>query len=194
MERTPVLAICGSLRAASSNRALLDAFEAAAPDLRFVGSHLVPHLPLFNPDLGSDDPRAEPLPAAVREFRLLASAAAGAVIVSPEYIQGPSGVTKNALDWLTDSIGIGGKPVLLGSASPGETGGFRGIAGLIPTLQLLGARLIDPVTVSHATSRLDVGGVVRDPSLAARIRLAMSDVRAAIQARAASDDWSLVRT
>lgn len=194
MERTPVLAICGSLRAASSNRALLDAFEAAAPDLRLVGADLVPHLPLFNPDLGSGVDGAEPLPAAVREFRLLASAAAGAIIVSPEYIHGPSGVTKNALDWLTDSIGISGKPVLLGSASPGETGGLRGIAGLIPTLHLLGARLVDPVTVSHATARLDIGGVVRDASLAARIRLALGDLRVAIDEHAASDGWSLVRT
>lgn len=188
MERTPILAICGSLRAASSNRSLLEAFAASAPDLRFVGADLVPDLPLFNPDLGEDDA----LPASVREFRLLASAAAGAVIVSPEYVHGPSGVTKNALDWLVDSIGVSGKPVLLASASPGDTGGLRGVAGLLPSLQLMGARLLDPVTVSHATKRLGPGGVVLDASLAARIRLAMGEFRAALRERAASGDWSVV--
>ena len=165
MERTAVLAICGSLRADSVNRSLLSAVEASAPHLRFVGADLVAQLPLFNPDL--DDPAV--LPPVVRKFRLAAQASRAAVIASPEYVHGPSGVTKNALDWLVGSLGIVGKPVLLLSASPGQTGGLRGIAGLIPTMQLLGCTLLDPVTVSRASVRLSPGGEVTDDALAARI-------------------------
>ena len=187
MAPTPVLAICGSLRADSLNRSLLRAIAAAAPDLRLMGSGLVPLLPLFNPDLADAD-----LPPSAREFRLIASAAKAAVIVSPEYVHGPSGVTKNALDWLVDSIGIAGKPVLLASASPGNTGGLRGIAGLLPTLDLLGAELIDPVTVSRASVRLTTDGEVTDAALAARIALAVDDLRRAIAAHVDTDPAQLL--
>ena len=136
MERTPVLAICGSLRQDSLHRGLLTAVAERAPRLQFVGTDLVRDLPLFDPDL--DLP--ERLPAAAREFRLLAEASQAAVIASPEYLYAPSGITKNALDWLAGSTGLLGKPVLLLSASPGETGGMRGIAGLMPTLVALDAR------------------------------------------------------
>ncbi len=186
MALTPILALCGSLRAESLNRSLLMAFEASAPDLRFVGADLVPLLPMFNSDLTDGD-----LPAAVRELRMLAAAARGAVIVSPEYVLGPSGVTKNALDWLADSSGLYGKPVLVASASPGNTGGLRGIAGLLPTLDLLGATLIDPVTVARGAARLGSGGRVTDAALAARIALAMDELRRAIQLRTETDPVGL---
>ncbi len=77
---------------------------------------------------GGGHPQPDSLPSAVREFRLLAEACDGAVIASPEYVHAPSGVTKNALDWLAGSTGLYGKPVLLLSASPGQTGGLRGLA------------------------------------------------------------------
>jgi|SRR6478609_2273824 chromate reductase, NAD(P)H dehydrogenase (quinone) len=175
MSRTTVLAFCGSLRLHSLNRSLLRAIELSAPDFRFVGGDLIGDLPLFNADL-----TGALLPAPVREFRLLASAARGAVIVSPEYVHGPSGVTKNALDWLTDSIGLFGKPVLLASASPGQTGGIAGTAALVPSLQLLGAQLLDPMTVSRATTRLRDDGEVDDPALAARIAIAVEELRCAL--------------
>ena len=180
MPHTTVLAICGSLRVRSLNRSLLQAVEAAAPEFRFVGAELVPDLPLFDADRDEWS-----VSGAVREFRLLASAARAAVIVSPEYAHGPSGVTKNALEWLVDSAGVAGKPVLLASASPGRTGGLRGIAGLLPTLDLLGADLVDPITVSRAVVRLGDDGEVLDPALDIRIRIAIGDLRTAMGISAA---------
>ena len=41
MERTTVLAICGSLRQDSLHRALLTAVETRSPQLRLVGADLV---------------------------------------------------------------------------------------------------------------------------------------------------------
>jgi NAD(P)H-dependent FMN reductase len=177
MTRTPVLAFCGSLRADSLNLALLRLAERVAPELQFVGADLIPELPLFNPDL---DLALEGAPAAVRHFRGLARAARAVVIASPEYIHAPSGVTKNALDWLDGCGAIDGKPTLLLSASPGHTGGVQGLVALFPTLQLLGAVLVDPVSISRASSRLDSAGNVLDPSVYQRVELAMDDLRDAM--------------
>ena len=173
MERTPVLAICGSLRRDSLHRGLLIAVADRAPQLQLVGADLVRDLPLFDPDL--DEP--EHLPAVAREIRLLAEASQAAVIASPEYLYAPSGITKNALDWLAGSTGLLGKPVLLLSASPGDTGGMRGLAGLMPTLLALDAELIDPVTVSHATGRILPDGRVLDVGLDLRLEIAVQELR-----------------
>lgn len=177
MTPTPVLAFCGSLRADSLNLALLKLAERLAPELQFFGEDLIAELPLFNPDL---DARPERLPGAVRHFRGLARASKAAIIASPEYIHSPSGVTKNALDWLSGCGAFDGKPTLLMSASPGHTGGIQGLVALFPTLQSLGAVLLDPVTVSRASSRLDSAGNVLDPAVYQRVELAMDDVREAI--------------
>ena len=177
MTRTPVLAFCGSLRADSLNLALLRLAERLVPEFQFVGADLIPDLPLFNPDL---DLAAGGPPAAVRHLRGLARAARAVVIASPEYIFAPSGVTTNALDWLDGCGALDGKPTLLMSASPGNTGGVQGLVALFPTLQSLGAVLIDPVSISRASSRLDSAGNVLDPTVHQRVELAMDDLRSAM--------------
>lgn len=174
MSRTPVLAFCGSLRAESLNLALLELAESLAPELHFVGSDLVRHLPLFNTELDADTP------ASVRQFRDVARAARAVVIASPEYVHTPSGVTMNSLEWLMGTGALEGKPVLLMSASPGQTGGIRGLVGLFPTLQLLGGVLLDPVSISRAASRIDSSGGVLDPVVYQRVEFAVDELRAAM--------------
>jgi NAD(P)H-dependent FMN reductase len=182
MSRTPVLAFCGSLRAESLNLALLELAESLAPELHFVGPDLVRHPPLYNPDLDVDTP------VSVRRFRELARSAKAVVIASPEYVHTPSGVTMNSLEWLIGSGALEGKPVLLMSASPGQTGGIRGLVGLFPMLQLLGGVLIDPVSISRAASRIDSSGDVRDPTVYQRVEFAMDDLRAAMTAAPSRSD------
>ena len=174
--RIPVLAICGSLREESLHRALLTAVQQRAPRFQFLGAGLVRQLPLMDPSLD----RPDSLPSAVREFRLLAENCAAAVITSPEYVHAPSGVTKNALDWLAGSTGLYGKPVLLLSASPGQTGGLRGLAGLIPSLLALDALLVDPVSVSRAASRIRPDGEVTEVGLDLRLEIAVEQLADAI--------------
>lgn len=172
MERTTVLAMCGSLRADSLHRALLTAVADRAPGFRFIGDDLLRDLPLYDPALDTPDR----MPSAARELRLLAEAAKGAVISSPEYVHAPSGVTTNALTWLTGSTGLDAKPVLLMSASPGPTGGLRGLAGLVNPVVALNATLIDPVSVSHAPSRIRPDGTVVDPRLDLRLEIAVEQL------------------
>ena len=78
-----ILAISGSLRAASSNTILLNAAAALAPEnlkiIVYLGLAILPH---FNPDLDNDAPEA------VKDFRSQLAKSAGVIISSPEYAHG----------------------------------------------------------------------------------------------------------
>jgi NAD(P)H-dependent FMN reductase len=102
------LAICGSLRAASTNRILLEAFARHAPeDISVDLSEEIRDLPLFNPD---HDGRHRP-PAVAGLARQVGDAD-GLIIASPEYAHGIPGPLKNALDWLVSGPEIPNKPVM----------------------------------------------------------------------------------
>jgi NAD(P)H-dependent FMN reductase len=107
-----VLALCGSLRAASMNRLLLEACVRSAPPHRVALFGGTGALPLFNPDLEAD------LPAPVRELHAAIERADALVIASPEYAHGVTGVLKNALDWLVSFPPFADKPVAIFNASP----------------------------------------------------------------------------
>lgn len=111
--RPRFLAICGSLRLASTNRILLEAFARhgatsatieMAPDLATI--------PPFNPDH-----EGAATPAAVCVLASRIAAADGLIIAAPEYAHGIPGALKNALDWLVSRSEIPGKPVMLVHAS-----------------------------------------------------------------------------
>ncbi len=172
-----VLGICGSLRRGSFNAALLDLAQSVGTRTTVVGGDLAGRLPLFNPDVENDE---DSWPEAVREFRELAERAEGVIIATPEYAHGPAGVTKNAIDWLVGSGGLVGRPTLLVSASPGQAGGMRAHAPLMPTLTLLGAVLVDCVVVSRAGSRTNARGEYTDPSVVERMRLAVTELEEAL--------------
>jgi NAD(P)H-dependent FMN reductase len=107
------LAICGSLRAASTNRALLEAFVRHAPEGLAVDlCETVRHLPLFDPDREGSG-----RPPAVVELARRVGAADALLIASPEYAHGIPGPLKNALDWLVSGSEIPNKPVMLVHAS-----------------------------------------------------------------------------
>jgi chromate reductase, NAD(P)H dehydrogenase (quinone) len=76
-----LLTICGSLRASSSNAAVLEALARLAPQgvetARYAG---LADLPQFNPDIDVDPP-----PPAVRSLRQHIAAADAVIVSSPEY-------------------------------------------------------------------------------------------------------------
>lgn len=143
MTVTRFAALSGSLRAASINTALLREIAARAPG--WVTVQLIPlgHLPLFNPDLEAEPPKA------VTDFRAEIGDADALIIASPEYAHGISGVLKNALDWLVSYEGFAGKPVLVLNAAPRA---HHAISALRETLSTMAARLIDdPALISIIT-------------------------------------------
>src|SRR6185369_1594076 len=107
-------AISGSLRAASSNTAVLVAASRLAPPGVTIELHEgIGALPHFNPDLDNATP-----PEAVVRFRKSIGAVDGLLISSPEYARGVPGTLKNALDWLVGSFEFPNKFIALINTSP----------------------------------------------------------------------------
>jgi chromate reductase len=170
--------VSGSLRAKSSNAALLDAVSLLAPAgvavERYDG---LSALPPFNPD---DD--VEPAAAAVSALRARVASADGLVISSPEYAHGVPGALKNALDWLVSGVEIFQKPVALLNPSPGS---LFAHPQLMETLRVMSATVVGDacITLPIAGRRLDAKGIAADAELSAAIRAALDALAAAMNAR-----------
>jgi len=159
-----VLAISGSLRAASINSALLRACARLAPAGMQVDVHEgLGTLPLFNPDLEATPPRA------VRALRAAVAGADVLLLASPEYAHGVSGAMKNALDWLVGFEPFCGKPVAVPNASPRAR---HAHAALCETLRTMSAVLVDEAAVALPLLGAGLGeqGMVDSPEVSARIR------------------------
>ena len=108
-----VLAISGSLRAASVNSALLRALQGAAvPPVRVALWDRLGGLPVFSPDL-----EGPATPETVTRFAAEVEAADAVVIACPEYARTIPGGLKNAIDWLVSRDEIMHKPIALLHAS-----------------------------------------------------------------------------
>ncbi|MEP2435873.1 MAG: NADPH-dependent FMN reductase, partial [Roseibium sp.] len=109
-----VLALCGSLRATSSNREVIKAAVELQPDCMsiklYAGQASLPH---FNPDLEE----TTDLPDKVAELRSLVQGADALLIACPEYVHCLPGSFKNLLDWLVGCPDFPGKPVALFQAT-----------------------------------------------------------------------------
>jgi chromate reductase len=168
---THVLTVTGSLRAGSSNAALLAAAALLAP----VGVTVSPYtalaaLPAFNPDL---DEESAAVPAAVAHWRAALAAADGVLISSPEYAHGIPGALKNALDWLVGSGEIVGKPVGLLSASAASRFAHP---QLVEVLTVMSAAVVPDATVVLDIPRrgVDAAQLAADPLVASALRAVMA--------------------
>jgi chromate reductase, NAD(P)H dehydrogenase (quinone) len=158
-----VLAIPGSLRATSSNAALLRAARGVVP----AGTQVTLYdglggLPHFSPDLD-----VEPIPTPVAALRAYVGAVDALAISSPEYAHGIPGSLKNALDWLVSTVQPIGKPVLLVSASP--AGAKHAHAQLLEVLRTMSMRVIDGGAHMFSRAKLDVNGGITSPELLAAL-------------------------
>lgn len=157
-----VLAIAGSLRNASYNRALLRAvatFEIVGITIELEdGLGLIPP---FN-----EDDEGERTPAAVSAFRQRIGKTDALLIATPEYNHSIPGVLKNAVDWASRPFGLAeivGKPVGLISSSGSPFGGVWAQADLRRVLTASGARVLEAgVAVSKVGERFDTDGTLAD--------------------------------
>ena len=163
-----ILAISGSLRASSSNTALLQtAVALAPPDVEVVLFDRRGDLPHFNPDL--DGATA---PQAVSVWRSKIRDADGVVFSVPEYAHGVPGVLKNGLDWVVGSGEFVGKPFTLFNASPRST---YAQASLTETLTVMSAKVVPEasVTLQLLGRAVSDSQIVADPAMAAAVRSAL---------------------
>ena len=101
-----ILGISGSLRASSSNTALLQAAAVLAPEgITITLYDGLSQLPQFNPDLDDETVRRP-----CNDWRASLRAADGVVFSTPEYAHGVPGALKNALDWVVGSGELVDKP------------------------------------------------------------------------------------
>lgn len=156
IEKIKILAISGSLRSNSSNTALIKAIEKLVPDSVDYTIFDLAHIPLFDE---SDNP-----PESVHIFRQQIANANGALICSPEYAYGISGVLKNALDWTVSSGEFYEKPVAIVTAA---INGEKAHAALLNVLEALGVNVMDECTlvVPFVRSKLNKDGDVTDNDL-----------------------------
>lgn len=169
--RIRLLTICGSLRAHSSNAALLEAVARLAPsNIALSAYEGLATLPLFNPDLD-----VEPAPVPVRTLRAAIGGADALIVSSPEYAHGVPGALKNAFDWLVSGVEIYGKPVALLNPSPRSLYAHRQLA---ETLRTMGAAVVDAASASLAIAGrgMDADAIVADPDLAGALRRALDAI------------------
>ena len=166
-----ILAISGSLRAASINSTLLRATaRLAPPDMRIELFADLGDLPLFNPDIEASDPA----PVAALRARIIAADAV--LIASPEYAHGITGVLKNALDWMVGSAAFIDKPVALLNAAPRA---MHAQAALREVLTVMSSRLIEAacITVPVHGAQLTEDGIAADARISNALRSALRALR-----------------
>lgn len=171
-----VLAFSGSTREASFNKKLL--IEAANIAKAHGAKVTLVSLKDFQmPFYDGDEESAEGMPPQARRFRKLMIDNQVILIASPEYNGSLSAVLKNALDWASRGEAGGsskeafaGKTFLMMSASPGKSGGVRGLQHLKTVIENAGGQTMpQTMVVPNAYEAFDVSGKLKSSELQAAL-------------------------
>ncbi len=169
---SPLLLICGSVRAGSTNAAVLrTAAELAPEDVPVACYEDLASLPHFNPDADGASP-----PAAVADLRARLAEAGGLLFSTPEYAGALPGSFKNLLDWSVGGGEMSGKPVGWVNSSVGPTAGAGAHAELRTVLTYLDAVIVEAACVQVPVTRADLAadGLVSDPEVRAQLAAVMA--------------------
>jgi NAD(P)H-dependent FMN reductase len=168
---TRIIGLSGSLRAASYNAALLRAAHSLFPDNVSIRS--IRGIPLYDGDVEQN----RGIPDAVSRLKDEIAAAAGLLLVTPEYNNSVPGVFKNAIDWLSrppDDIPrvFHGKPVAVMGVTPGGFGTNLAQSAWLPVLRTLQMRpwFEGRLMLSGAARLFDAGGALTDDDVKARLQ------------------------
>ena len=175
------VAFSGSLRAGSSNTGLVHlAARLAPPELTVDVIDWVGELPYYNPDL------EVAVPEVAARWRAAVEAADAVIIGMPEYNFGPSGLAKNAIDWLTRPLGshaLRGKVVAM-LTSGGKGAGTMVQPAIGGIIGLLGNTVVDEpkVNIAQGATRIASDGTTDDAEIVEVVAHKMVNVVAALQA------------
>jgi NAD(P)H-dependent FMN reductase len=175
MPEIKVLALVGSLRAASINRQIAELATQAAPEgvvvTIFEG---LGDLPFYNEEIDDVMNAEAPALAPVAALRAAAAEADAALVVTQEYNGSYPAVLKNAIDWLSRPFGDGalkGKPLAVIGGSFGQYGGVWAHDDTRKSFGIAGARVVETITLSvpfktlngqHPREHAEVSANVRD--------------------------------
>jgi chromate reductase, NAD(P)H dehydrogenase (quinone) len=180
-----VLLISGSLRAGSTNTAVLATAQALAP--AGVSAQLyegMARLPHFNPD---EDREGEPVDVAVADLRAHIAAADRLLICTPEYAGALPGALKNLLEWTVGDASTYRKPVAwinaAGPAAPNAAADAHD--SLRKVLGYVGAEVVESACARIPVTRdaIGPGGLIDDE----RIRRQLVGVLVRLAAHSSHD-------
>jgi NAD(P)H-dependent FMN reductase len=169
-----VLALVGSLRAASINRQLAELAVDVAPDgVTVTVFEGLGELPFYNEEIDDAmNPDAAPL-APVDALRAAAADADAALVVTPEYNGSFPAVIKNAIDWLSRPFGNGAlkdKPLAVIGGSMGQYGGVWAHDATRKSFGIAGARVEDAIKLSVPFRTLEGKPPAENAELVANVR------------------------
>jgi NAD(P)H-dependent FMN reductase len=175
MSDIKVLALVGSLRAASINRQIAElAIEAAPGGVTVTVFDGIGDLPFYNEEIDDAMNADAPPLASVSALRAAAAEADAALVVTPEYNGSYPAVIKNAIDWLSRPFGDGalkGKPLAVIGGSFGQYGGVWAHDDTRKSFGIAGARVVEAIKLSvpfktlngqHPREHAEVAANVRD--------------------------------
>jgi chromate reductase len=167
-----LLGISGSLRRASFNSALLRAATRLMPPEATLEVASIRGIALYDGDV-----EAQGIPPAVSQLKEAVVAAAGVLLVTPEYNNSIPGVFKNTIDWLSRPSSdikrvFGAKPFAVIGASPGGYGTTLSQAAWLPVLRTLGTELWTGgrLQLARAASVFDEAGNLKDPGVEEQLK------------------------
>jgi chromate reductase len=180
-----ILAISGSLRAASLNAMLLRAAsELVDAEVEFEVWDGLKAVPPYDED---DEVGAPPI--AVARLRSAIAQADAVLFATPEYNASIPGQLKNAIDWVSRPVAtnpLRNVPVAVIGASPGAFGAVWAQAELKKVVALIGARVLPvELPVAKATTRFDDDGRLIDDEIRVQLAGVMSELVAAVHERQA---------
>jgi NAD(P)H-dependent FMN reductase len=154
MADVKILALVGSLRAASINRQLAELAAETAPEgVAVTVFDGLGDLPFYNEDIDNEN-----VPASVVALREAAGEVDAALVVTPEYNGSIPGVLKNAIDWLSRPFGnsaLKGKPAAVIGGSFGQYGGVWAHDETRKSFGIAGPRIVEDLTLSVPFKSLD---------------------------------------
>jgi NAD(P)H-dependent FMN reductase len=180
-----VLALVGSLRAASVNRQIAELATDVAPDgvtvTIFEG---LGDLPFYNEEIDPavNDGVSE-APAAVAALRAAAAEADAALVVTPEYNGSIPAVIKNAIDWLSRPFGNGalkGKPLAVIGGAFGQYGGVWAHDETRKSFGIAGPRVVEAIKLSVPFKSLNGQHPREHAELVANVRDAVGKLAAEV--------------
>ena len=155
MADVKILALVGSLRAASINRQLAELAAETAPEgVAVTVFQGLGDLPFYNEELDGTD-----TPVAAQALRDQVAAADRVLAVTPEYNGTMPAVLNNAIDWLSRPYGVGalqGKPFAVVGATPTQFGGRWSHEDARRSATVAGAEVVPDLVLSHSTLDADV--------------------------------------
>ena len=160
MEKVKILAVVGSLRAASYNRQLAVAAQEKVNHTAEFELLDFADVPLFNQDIEF------PAPEPVRRVREKVKVSDGIWFFTPEYNHFFPGVLKNLLDWLSRPVSdtepqvLAGKPAAISGISPGMSGTGLAQDHLVTLISFLNMKVMNvpKLTIPNALQQVNQNG------------------------------------